>query len=369
MRSDVVMRSSAARFEADRLRQHGRDVLRATQNGVGRAKVLAWRNAVILGVLLPFSSAAADGEIRSVRIGSHGGYDRLVFELGASPVDVYEAGGSSSQIEFTAAPPVLSRGTEQNLSALGVTIAATMRGTSVAVARDGRPWVAFRLRSSAPGSDQNDRIVLDLGRGSTEPRVPQGAEALPVRSARAATSPESAESPSPALPSPSLPGASLPGASLPVAPVPGAPLPQVESAQEAARVPQVPVAAVLEESVWVRVSSVDFEGITGAAPTRDELFALEIDASVAPGGDLVAQRDGLPAQKFLLSELAVGPRANARVGGSLLQQIVERIAAVYASQQKYGTRVDIQKTDLQRLVDDRGGKLTIRIMESTDSRK
>jgi len=121
------------------------------------------------------------------------------------------------------------------------------------------------------------------------------------------------------------------------------------------------------EEVWVSVSAIDFEGVAGEAPSRDDLLNLELNVSVADNGDLVAPRTDLPVQTVTLRGLTGDDRNRGRIGGSLLQQIVERIADEYEERGKYGTRIDISKRDLERLLSERDGRLVIRISEASDS--
>jgi hypothetical protein len=199
----------------------------------------------------------------------------------------------------------------------------------VAVERRGRPAVAFLLRGSTPGA--SGRLVVDLGKGSASLAVPADAQALPVRDAG---------------------------------------VPPTETSDSRGTTPDVQTAprdgagvetALRDEDVWVRVQSIDFEGVTSASPTREELLDLELRIRVGENGDLSAAPDGAEATRLTLRELTSEERASGRVGGSVLQQIVQRIADQYAAQGKYGTRIDIQKSDLEAVTGDQPGALRIRI--------
>jgi hypothetical protein len=258
------------------------------------------------------------GEIRGLRVGGGAGYDRLVFDLGTRPVAAYQVDGAELLIELEAAAPVLDPATQRRLSKLGVKLVPTERGTRVAVERRGRPAVAFRLGGQNPGGAA--RVVLDLGKGSAPLAIPADAEALPV---------------------------GAPSAPAPVSEIPDTGLGDVETAPP--------------EQVWVRVRSIDFAGIPEGSPTREELLDVELQVALGENGDLSAAPEGAPAQRLTLRELIGGERADGRVSGSVLQQIVQRIADQYAAQGRYGTRIDIQKSDLEELAADDRGELRIRI--------
>jgi hypothetical protein len=348
-------------------------VLSRKRSASSRALVLA---AAALLASLAARDAAAQGEIRSVRIGRYAGHDRLVFELGALPVDVYESDGNEFQIEFRAAPPPLNRQTQARLSAMGIRIAPTQEGTSVAIERRGRSLLAFRLPSiSAQAGGPSERIVIDVGRsgaslvpprdgqllrlGRTAPEQAQTADDfeppdLPPVATAPRAAPARAAAPPPPPPAPVEPdSARLSGFTAAVAPPP-----------RAAEPPASTPAPRVEEKVWVRFRDLLFAGLGAGPPTREDLLEIELSVSVAANGDLVAERPELPLQTMKLRDVLGSAGGGSRIGGSLLQQIVERVAGAYAEAGKLEARIDIREVDLARVANRRDGVLTINIVES-----
>jgi hypothetical protein len=297
-----------------------------------------WSGIAIVSALVATADAAAEGMIGGLRVGGGAGYDRLVFDLGSLPVAVTQMeAGDLLQVDFEASAPLLDSRTLRKLSVLGVRLEPTERGTRVAVDRRGRSSVAFRLRSQSGG-----RVVVDLGKGSTPLSVPPDAELLPIGAAAPARPVEPAIQPAPALPAQNLAPAPAP------APAPG---PVGTAPSNAA------------DGLWVRVRGIDFPDMPAGSPTRDELLELELSLAVESNGDVRAAPTGAAGQRFTLRQLTSTDRGASRLNGSVLQQIVEKIADAYAEQGKYGTRVDIEKRDLDRLVSDPNASLVIRIRE------
>jgi hypothetical protein len=298
-----------------------------------------------VAVFIASSQAWADGEIQKVRLGGTPQYDRLVFVLSSSSADVYSVEGDRYLVEFQASPPSLDFKTEDKLSGLGVKLERSNDGTRVAIDRRGRNVQVFKL----PPADATSgpRVVLDISKGAQALSIPGDAERVPARAAQQA----------PAVP---VLGGDPPQTASIDTPTPTPP--DVATAPSTATPPSDPG----REEVWVSVRAIDFEGVTSEAPSRDDLLNLELSVSVAENGDLVAPRTDLPVQTVTLRALT-GERQSGRVGGSLLQQIVERIADEYEERGKYGTRIDISKRDLERLLKDQDGRLVIRISEPSDA--
>jgi hypothetical protein len=303
-----------------------------------------------VAVFIASSQAWADGDIQKVRLGGTPQYDRLVFVLSSSSADVYSVDGDRYLVEFQANPPSLDFKTEDKLSGLGVKIERSNDGTRVAIDKRGRNIEVFKL----PPADANSgpRVVLDISKGAQALSVPADAERVPTRSGSA-----------PAPQVPVLGGDPPQSASIETPqPTPGVGMGESNLQPAPAPTPSDPG----REEVWVSVRAIDFEGVTSEAPSRDDLLNLELNVSVAENGDLVAPRTDLPVQTVTLRALT-GERQSGRVGGSLLQQIVERIADEYEERGKYGTRIDISKRDLERLLKDQDGRLVIRISEPSDA--
>jgi hypothetical protein len=238
-----------------------------------------------------------------------------------------------------------------------VSIGSGGSGTNVAIDRRGRNVQVFKLAGSNASS--SGRVIVDISKGGSALSVPPDAQGVPVRTGNLA-----AATPAPATPPPAaepavqplvLGGDATPAVS--TAPPTSAPAPT----------PSAPGTGSGSEEVWVSVRAIDFEGVSSEAPSRDDLLNLELNVSVAQNGDLVAPRTDLPVQTLTLRNLTSDERQKGRIGGSLLQQIVERIADEYEERGKYGTRIDISKRDLERLLKDQDGRLVIRISEASGS--
>jgi hypothetical protein len=315
---------------------------------------------LLLGCFAVFfasSQAWADGEIQKVRLGGDAQYDRLVFVLSSASADVYSVEGDRYLVEFQASPPSLDFKTEDKLSKLGVKLERSSDGTRVAIDRRGRNVQVFKLPPADASS--GPRVVLDISKGAQALSIPADAERVP---ARAAAAPPSQAAPAPQIPV--LGGDPPQTASIETpAPTPSG----VDVAANPPSTPSTPPSDPGREEVWVSVRAIDFEGVSSEAPSRDDLLNLELNVSVAENGDLVAPRTDLPVQTVTLRALTGDERQKGRVGGSLLQQIVERIADEYEERGKYGTRIDISKRDLERLLKDQDGRLVIRISEPSDA--
>jgi hypothetical protein len=356
------------------------------------AKTLLLGCVACVGAVTTSSQAWAQGEIRGVRTSTNPQFDRLVFDLGPNPVDASAVRGDRYLVEFQASPPSLDFGTEDKLSALGVKIERGGAGTRVAIDRRGREVRVFKLGG---GSGSSGRVVLDIAKaGTSSLPIPADAGRIPERTDTASggavpvlggssAAPRSGSVPvlgggdSPAPRSGGVPvlggdpprAASNSGSGSGV-PVLGGELPKVSlgGGTTAPRGNAAPSrAGGGGEEVWVSVRAIDFEGVAGEAPSRDDLLNLELNVSVSDNGDLVAPRTDLPVQTVTLRGLTSDDRRQSRIGGSLLQQIVERIADEYEERGKYGTRIDISKRDLERLINDQDGRLVIKISEASEA--
>jgi hypothetical protein len=320
-------------------------------------------NGLLLGVaaaaVFASSQAWADGEIQKVRLGGTADYDRLVFDLGPVAADVYSVAGDRYLVEFQAAPPTVDAKTKSKLGALGVKIERTGAGTRVAVDRRGRSVQVFRLGGSG-GS--GDRVVLDISKQSGMAlSMPTDAQRVPERAGTATASTEPSRASSKPMAKTSGPAEQAP------LPRVGAGLEELPTYPETAAKAPAPANAASPEEVLVNVRAIDFEGLASEAPSRDDLLNLSLNVGVAENGDLVAPRTDLPVQTLTLRALTGDDRQKGRVGGSLLQQIVERIADEYEERGKYGTRIDISKRDLERLLKEQDGRLVIRISEPAEA--
>jgi hypothetical protein len=314
--------------------------------------------------------AWAQGEIQKVRLGGGGDYDRLVFDLGRGPIDVYTVEGDRYTLAFEATPPSVGVDTEDKLSALGISIERSGQTTQIAVDKRGRSFRVFRL--PAGDSATGDRIVMDISKKKgTTLEFPQDAQRVPERSDVAAATPRPNKpkaTPKPPADEPVIPGEEPKRSVRAPEPEPE-PTPREPKQRDVASnsIKPTPPSKGVQEEVWVKVRSIDFDGVGGEAPSRDDLLNLELNVGVADNGDLVAPRADLPLETLTLRAITSDDREKARVGGSLLQQIVERIADEYEERGKYGTRIDISKRDLERLLKDQDGRLVIRISEPSDN--
>ena len=310
---------------------------------------------LLLGCVAVFfasSQAWADGEIQKVRLGGDAQYDRLVFVLSSASADVYSVEGDRYLVEFQASPPSLDFKTEDKLSKLGVKVERSSDGTRVAIDRRGRNVQVFKLPPADASS--GPRVVLDISKGAQALSIPADAERVPARAA---------QQPAPQIP---VLGGDPPQTASIETPAP-TPSGVDVAATPTTPTPSTPPSDPGREEVWVSVRAIDFEGVSAESPSRDDLLNLELNVSVAENGDLVAPRTDLPVQTVTLRALTGDERQKGRVGGSLLQQIVERIADEYEERGKYGTRIDISKRDLERLLKDQDGRLVIRISEPSDA--
>jgi hypothetical protein len=258
--------------------------------------------------LLP-NLARAQDRIQSIRLGRHPDYQRIVLEV-ADSVEAYTT-GDPKRIEIEAEPPSIPPGTSEQLAALGVRLEGAGGKTRIVLEPATRPWAAFRLKQGTP------RIVVDLGAGA--PGVPGDAEIL--REVAAA-------------------------------------LPQVSVDPPVVPPPPVPAGTDREE-VRVRVQGLDLVGLLANGPTRDEILDVGLSVKRTPAGDWKAA-NGTGAQKLTLRELTSPADDGTALTGSVLQQVVERIAAVYADRGLFGTRVDIRQKDVDSLIE-RAGPLVVYI--------
>ena len=265
------------------------------------------------------TQAAAQATIQDVRVGRHPGYARIVLDVSGGAVAAYLA-NEPAQLHIEAEPPDLDPGLRRALASLGVRLEPSARGALLTMdPATAGTWTAFRLGADSP------RIVVDLGSGA--PGIPPDAEPLPVRSALIAEPARSRPAP--------------------------------DTAEN--RLPRDPTPRT-EPGIRVQLSGVSFVGLPVNGPTRDELMEVELFVRQAPSGDWRAAPDAPDARGVSLRELAsAGPEPRI-LEGSVLQHMVERIAAVYAERGRFGTRVDIRQDDLDPLIGQRG-RLAVHITE------
>jgi hypothetical protein len=281
-------------------------------NRTPRASSLPWLLgcALLSAGLLPIPARAQE-KIQSIRLGRHPGYERMVLEV-SDTAEAYTT-GEPKRIEIDAEPPALAPQTRDQLAALGVRLERSGERTRIIVEPAAtRPWVAFRLKQGAP------RIVVDLGPGA--PPLSDDAEILR----------ELAPSPPPSL-------RSLPDVS--VTPPPPVPPAKVETTRGEVR---------------VRVNGIDLVGLLAKGPTRDEILELDLSVRRTASGGWEAANGVSGAQKVSLRELTSAGSDGQALAGSVLQLVVERIAALYADRELFGTRVDIRQSDVDRLTAQEG---------------
>jgi hypothetical protein len=341
----------------------------------------------------------AQGQISDIRVGKQPEFDRIVLDLSVDPVDATQVSTSDQFVlELSASKPQLSLEKEDKLADLKIFLRDSANGTQLVVTKNNRPVQVFRI-PAAPGSGKGDRLVLDVGRSGGRLNFPQDATRVPEggRATETAelTRPEPAPEPAPvrrpeatkprepdvAVPPPPAPptqerrpegdllgdmgsqrSASRPREAVapppppPVTPPPREPTPDESS--QASGTEDDPK----DEDVWVLVRAIDIQGVTGTSPSVQDLNELKLAVSPVRGG-FVAPRDNRPVQRLPLRALVGDDRNGRRLSGSVLQLIVETIAAEYTRNEKLGTRVDIRRADLEGLMQGGDGRLVIRVRE------
>ncbi len=258
--------------------------------------------ALLSAGLLPIPARAQE-KIESIRLGRHPGYERIVLEV-PNTAEAYTT-GEPKRIEIDAEPPALAPQTRDQLAALGVRLERSGEKTQIIVGPGAkRPWLAFRLKQGAP------RIVVDLGPGAP----PLSEDAEPLRE----------------FVPPSLPDVSV------------------------TPPPQPPPVETTREEVRVRVNGLDLVGLLAKGPTRDEILALDLSVRRSAEGDWDAANGSPGAQKVSLRELTSAGTEGQPLAGSVLQLVVERIAALYADRERFGTKVDIRQSDVDSLIEQVG---------------
>jgi len=285
----------------------------------------AFRIAMLAAVLALPTLAAAQERIREIRLGRHAGYARIVLDVTGG--DAYVT-SDPAELYVDAEPPTLDSTLRGDLEALGVRLERSGAGTRLILGLEAaRAWTAFRLGSQSP------RIVLDVGFDA--PRIPRGAQRLPERPSRSARVPR-------------------PVAAPPTDRMERDPLGQAsESASE--------------QELRVRASGITFVGLGPDGPTRAELLDLPLVVRLAPGGDWEAASGSDDAQELTLGELTASASGEPALTDTVLQQVVERIAAAYTRRGQMGTRIDIREADLEPLLV-KSGRLVVHITEPDTSR-
>jgi len=237
------------------------------------------------------AAAGPEGRIEKVRLGSHPGYVRIVFEV--EPNTGAYLTERPRELHIAARPPVLDPVTRRRMRELGLALERSDAGARMRLDRaSAGGWSAFRL------GDDGSRIVVDLG--DRVPELPADAERVPERRL------ETARRPDPSA-----------GADRSAAP-----------------------------SVRARVTGIRFAGILAEGPTAEELLDLELSVRPTQGGAWELADASGGARAMRLRDLAGVQPGGSMLTASVLQQIVESVAAAYSRYGLVGTRVDIRRSDL-----------------------
>ncbi len=361
--------------------------------------------SALVAVFAAGSVAYAQGQIADIRLGKQPEFDRIVVDLSVDGVEATQTSTADQFIlELSASKPSLSLDKENRLEDLKIYLQDSPTGTRMVVEKRNRPVQVFRIQA-APGSGKGDRLVLDVGKAGGRLTFPADAARVPEGSAVATPEPPKPEPVKPEPPKPE-PIAKAPEAVKPLPPKPvesPKPGPDVAAAernlldgmggpgqrQEARSRTEEPAPAPVTprndppkekltqseaplpqgsdddekgEDVWVLVRAIDIQGVTGPSPSVQDLNELKLAVSPVRGG-FVAPRDNKPVQRLPLRALVGDDRNGRRLSGSVLQLIVETIAAEYTRNEKLGTRVDIRRSDLEGLMQGGDGRLVIRVRE------
>ncbi len=298
------------------------------------------------------SIAYAQGRVDNVRMSKQPDFDRIVLDLGIDPVTAEQNLSTDEfSLEMSATRPTLQLATEDKLNRMRVYFEDTDTGGSrLVVDRGGRNVRVFRLPGDA-GRGKGDRLVVDIGRrGGSELAIPGDATRVPLGQARASRR---------SIPEPEPEPAGFVESTPAPVPAPSATPPSASRTPSGRTTVDPPPG----EDVWVLVRAIEIEGVRDS-PSLSDLQDLELPVSPVNGG-FVAPRGDAPVQRIPLRSLT-GDDSGRRLSGTVLQLIVETIAAAYARNDKLGTKVDIRRTDLDNLYSDNSdGRLVIRVREAS----
>ena len=344
--------------------------------------------SAVLAVFAAAPAAYAQGQIADIRIGKQPNFDRIVVDLSPDQVEATQTStGDQFVLELSATKPDLSLEKENKLEDLKIFLQDSGVGTRMVVEKRNRPVQVFRI-VAAPGSGKGDRLVLDVGRAGGRLDFPADATRVPEGAVAATPPPRQpdpepvAEQPKPADVASSRPSSPRPdtkreedllggmggSGTRPSQPAPQerkpapAPVERPSEAEQAAQPGQEAPGQEPSEDVWVLVRAIDIQGVSGPSPSLEDLNELKLAVSPVRGG-FVAPRDNRPVQRLPLRALVGDDRNGRRLSGSVLQLIVETIAAEYTRNEKLGTRVDIRRADLEGLMQGGDGRLVIRVRE------
>lgn len=370
------------------------------------AALAAWLcvGLLALGAALP---AEAQDAVRNVRVSRNPTFDRIVFDLSSPLVDATQArSGEDLYVKLTTPAPEVRGAVRDQLAKIKVTLEESDDGgTLVAIDLDGRNSRIFRLASP-------ERLVLDLALDGQGPlAMPDDAGVvpkLPLDMLRPRREESVAATPPSRTREPAADIAPLPRREEPpvrevqdTEPIDVAVVPQretrpVEAPRETPPPPAIeepeviedpepsPVAAIdpVEEPSrraedieddpadggWVLVRAIEIAGLDledGVPPSEDDLLNLILPVSPERGGYVAARKDK-PVRRLPLRALTGDDRNGRRLSGSLLQVIVEEIAAVYSREERIGTKVEIRPADYLQLKNPSSdGKLVITVIEAT----
>jgi len=330
-------------------------------------------------VLWASSIAHAQGQVENVRMSKQPDFDRIVLDLGLDPVDASQSSTTDEFVlELSASRPGLVQATQDKLNGMRVYFEDTTTGGSqLVVDRKGRSVRVFRLVGN-PSAGKGDRLVLDVGkRGGPTLQIPGDAARVPLKEVASSgggrPSPVAEEIQGGDDLDDLLGGNDSPSARPAANPSPKndnmAGLRDNSGTRMAASTTtetdmnRSPDQKPAGEDVWVLVRAIEIEGVR-ESPSLSDLRDLELPVSPVNGG-YVAPRGDAPVQRIPLRALT-GDDSGRRLSGTVLQLIVETIAAAYARNDKLGTKVDIRRTDLDKLYnEDSDGRLVIRVREAS----
>jgi hypothetical protein len=264
---------------------------------------VCWIEVLALLTTLPLPAAAQE-QVQAIRVGRHAGYARIVLDVaGGTPVAYVTSDPAALHVEAEA--PALDPALRAELAALGVRLEGSRSATRLVLdRRAARAWTAFRLGSGST------RIVMDVG--ADAPGLPEDAEPLLEK-----------------------------------------PVPETIKTQ------------VSEPAFRIRVSGVTFLGLAADGPDADELLDLSLSVRLGASGAWESAQGAPDAQQVTLRELTESAEGEPALTDSVLQQLVERVAALYGERGRMGTRVDIREADLEPLLA-KSGRLVVRIREADE---
>jgi len=325
--------------------------------------------SVSIAMLWAGSIVHAQGQVENLRMSKQPDYDRIVLDLGVDDVEARQnVTPDEFVLELDATKPELPLATEDKLADLRIYFETSSGGSRVVVDRAGRSVRVFRLEGDT-AAGKGDRLVLDVGRtGGSTLIIPPDATPVPDGS-RVAETPKPPVRETPRAEPPRQEEDPLVGLDTPVKP---APPKAPETPKSAGPAPTTPAPSTPSgdgppdgEDVWVLVRAIEIEGVKDS-PSLSELRDLKLPVSPVAGG-YVAPRGDQPVQRIPLGSLTGDDRNGRKLSGSVLQLIVETIAAAYARNEKLGTKVDIRRADLDNLFSpDSDGRLVIRVREASE---